>query len=63
MQQVLVVDKNGTALIPCHPARARELLTKGKAAVLCHDPFTIILKYEVTSCDTWIRLDDPDISD
>ena len=33
MQRVLVVDKNKQPLMPCHPARARELLNKGKAAV------------------------------
>ena len=47
MQRVLVVDKNKTPLMPCHPARAKELLNKGKAAVLHHYPFTIILKYDV----------------
>jgi 5-methylcytosine-specific restriction endonuclease McrA len=47
MQRVLVVDKNKTPLMPCHPARAKELLNKGKAAVLRRYPFTIILKYEV----------------
>jgi hypothetical protein len=61
MHQVLVVDKNKNALKPCQPTRARELLIKGKATVLCHDPFTIILKYEVKSCE-WVRSDDPDIS-
>lgn len=30
--------------MPCHPARARELLKKGKAAVFRYHPFTIILK-------------------
>lgn len=30
--------------MPCHPARARELLKKGKAAVFRRCPFTIILK-------------------
>jgi len=30
--------------MPCHPARARELLGKGKAAVYRRYPFTIILK-------------------
>lgn len=44
MQRVLVVDKNKQPLMPCHPARARELLKKGKAAVLRRFPFTIILK-------------------
>lgn len=44
MQRVLVVDKNRNPLMPCHPARARELLREGKAAVLRRYPFTIILK-------------------
>ena len=43
MQRVLVVDKNKQPLMPCHPARARELLKKGRAAVLRRYPFTIIL--------------------
>jgi 5-methylcytosine-specific restriction endonuclease McrA len=44
MQRVFVVDKNRAPLMPCHPARARQLLRKGKAAVYCRYPFTIILK-------------------
>ena len=44
MQRVLVIDKTKKALMPCHPARARELLTAGKAAVHRRFPFTIILK-------------------
>jgi len=44
MQRVLVIDKNKQPLMPCHPARARELLNKGKAAVYRTFPFTIILK-------------------
>ncbi|MBC8171939.1 MAG: HNH endonuclease [Anaerolineae bacterium] len=44
MQRVLVVDTNRQPLMPCHPARARELLNRGKAAVYRHYPFTIILK-------------------
>ncbi len=43
MQRVLVVDKNKQPLMPCHPARARELLRKGKAAVYRQFPFTLIL--------------------
>jgi len=42
--RVLVLDKNRQPLMPCHPARARELLRKGKAAVFRRHPFTIILK-------------------
>jgi len=44
MQRVLVLDKNKTPLMPCHSARARQLLTRGKAAVYRRYPFTIILK-------------------
>ena len=44
MQRVLVVDKNRQPLMPCHPARARELLRKGKVAVFRRYPFTIIIK-------------------
>ena len=44
MQRVLVVDKNKRPIMPCHPARARELLKTGKAAVLRRFPFTIIMK-------------------
>lgn len=43
MQRVLVIDKQKQPLMPCHPARARELLRKGKAAVFRRFPFTIIL--------------------
>ena len=44
MQRALVLDKNKNPLMPCHPARARQLLTRGKAAVFRQYPFTIILK-------------------
>ena len=44
MQKVLVVDKNKQPLMPTTPARARQLLRNGKAAVLRRYPFTIILK-------------------
>ena len=44
MQKVFVIDKDKAPLMPCHPARARELLKKGKAAVFRYKPFTIILK-------------------
>lgn len=44
MQKVFVLDSSRQPLMPCHPARARELLRKGKAAVLRSYPFTIILK-------------------
>jgi len=44
MQRVLVTDKNKQPLMPCHPAWAREVPHKGKAAVYRTFPFTIILK-------------------
>jgi 5-methylcytosine-specific restriction endonuclease McrA len=43
MRYVLVVDKNQKPLMPCHPARAREFLSRGKAAVFRFYPFTVIL--------------------
>ena len=43
MQRVLVLDKVKKVLMPCHPARARELLRKGKAKVFKLYPFTIIM--------------------
>jgi len=44
MQYVFVLSSDGKPLDPCHPARARKLLTKGRAAVFRRYPFTIILK-------------------
>ena len=41
---VLVLSSTNKPLMPCCPARARELLTKNKAAVFRQQPFTIILK-------------------
>ncbi|MGP3917111.1 RNA-guided endonuclease IscB [Nonomuraea sp. 10N515B] len=41
---VLVLDKHGHPLQPCTPARARKLLTKGRAVVHRHTPFVIRLK-------------------
>jgi 5-methylcytosine-specific restriction endonuclease McrA len=42
--RVFVLDAEKKPLMPCHPARARELLDKGKAAIYRRFPFTIILK-------------------
>lgn len=42
--RVFVLDSDRKPLAPCHPARARELLRKQKAAVFRKYPFTIILK-------------------
>lgn len=44
---VFVLDTNKQPLNPIPPARARELLTKQKAAVFRMYPFTIILKHAV----------------
>lgn len=44
VQRVFVLDRRGNPLMPCHPARARELLAKGRAAVVRYSPFVIRLK-------------------
>jgi hypothetical protein len=44
MTKVLVVDAEQRPLAPCHPARARKLLSAGKAAVWRLYPFSIILR-------------------
>ena len=44
MQRVFVLDTDKRPLTPCRPARARQLLSEGKAAVFRRYPFTIILK-------------------
>ncbi|MGI6083308.1 MAG: RRXRR domain-containing protein [Limnochordia bacterium] len=49
---MFVLDTNKKPLHPTHPARARILLKKGKAAVCRMYPFTIILKYAV---DTQVK--------
>lgn len=44
MSRVLVVDQERRPLMPCTPARARLLLTQGKAAVFRRFPFILILR-------------------
>lgn len=44
VQHVFVLDRRGNALMPCNPARARELLKKNRAVVVRRSPFTIRLK-------------------
>jgi 5-methylcytosine-specific restriction endonuclease McrA len=44
MQHVFVLSTDRQPLDPCHPARARQLLRAGKAAIWRRFPFTIILK-------------------
>jgi hypothetical protein len=41
---VFVLDKHQRPLMPCHPARARELLAAGQARMHRQVPFTIHLK-------------------
>ena len=43
--RVLVLNQDRTPAMPCTPAKARRLLSVGKAAVLRFQPFTVILKY------------------
>ena len=56
VQRVFVLDTHRKPLSPCHPARARELLRKGKAAVFRRVPFTIILKYVPKGEPTPVRV-------
>jgi 5-methylcytosine-specific restriction endonuclease McrA len=44
MQRVFVLDHNRQPLDPCHPARARQLLKAGRAAVFRRQPFSIVLR-------------------
>ncbi|MFG2145252.1 RNA-guided endonuclease IscB [Streptomyces sp. NPDC048696] len=41
---MFVLAKGGEPLMPCHPARARELLAKGRAVVARQAPFAIRLR-------------------
>ena len=51
--RVFVLDKNKQPLDPCHPARARKLLTSGRARVFRRYPFTLIMQdKEVQECVT-----------
>ena len=42
---VYVLNKNGEALMPCKPQKARKLLKEKKAKVINRTPFTIQLLY------------------
>jgi len=44
VMRTFVLDKNLKPLDPCHRARARELLNKGRAKVFKRYPFTIVLQ-------------------
>jgi 5-methylcytosine-specific restriction endonuclease McrA len=47
MSKVFVLDTKKKPLEPIHPGQARRLLSRGKAAVYRHSPFTLILKRQV----------------
>lgn len=44
---VFVLDRNGNALMPCKPAKARHLLKAKKAVIVNRTPFVIRLKFDV----------------
>ena len=46
MSMVFVVDQQLRPCSPVHPGRARHLLTRRRAAVYHHFPFTLMLKEE-----------------
>ncbi len=46
---VFVLSKDKKPLSPCHPARARKLLSQKRAAVYKRFPFTIILREETAT--------------
>ncbi len=48
MNSIFVLSATKTPLMPTHPARARKLLTAGRAAVYRRRPFTIILNHRNT---------------
>src|SRR5437879_11289741 len=54
VSNVFVFDTNKKPLNTIHPGEARLLLSRGKAAVLKHYPFTIILK---------VAIDDPVVAE
>jgi 5-methylcytosine-specific restriction endonuclease McrA len=57
---VFLIDSNKTPMNPIHPAHARELMDKGKAAVFRMFPFTLIMKRVVNNIVTYplsLRID------
>lgn len=58
-QRVFVLDKNRNPLMPCHPARARQLMKSGRASVFRKQPFTIIIhdREGGDTQDTELRVD------
>ena len=58
--RVFVLSKDRTPLMPCHAARARELLGKGKAVVVRLYPFVIRLRHNPVQAQaqpTGLKLD------
>ena len=53
---VFIIDTNLQPLKPTTPKRARELLSKGKAAVFRRYPFTLILKQESQAVEPILEL-------
>ena len=47
MAPVVVLDSNGQQLSPTTAEKARELIARGKAALISEEPFTIQLSYSV----------------
>ena len=57
---VFLIDSSKTPMNPIHPAHARELMEKGKAAVFRMYPFTLIMKRVVDNIVTYplsLRID------
>lgn len=50
---VFLIDANKTPMNPIHPAHARELMERGKAAVFRRYPFTLIMKRVVQNIITY----------
>ncbi|MBD2185582.1 RNA-guided endonuclease IscB [Aerosakkonema funiforme] len=50
--RVFVLDKNRKPLDPCHQARARKLLNKGRAKVFKRYLFSIVLQDRTVECST-----------
>lgn len=51
-----VINKHGKPLMPCHPAKARQLLKESKARVFRRTPFTIQLLYGSSGYKQPVRL-------
>lgn len=54
--QVFVLNREGQTLMPCHPARARQLLKEGRAVVHRAVPLVIRLKNRTEAIVQPVRL-------